>query len=360
IPETVETPLVQNKDDEEEFSEDSHGEDEIDVSGRDGRYVGFVDQVDALFRLQTPKEWAQSAVSATQAPPPTQSPTVIQSPAPAQPPAPTQPPTPQPPPAAATNVIPDRVQEPSAPSLSAPSSPTATQTPSPSEPLTLPETIFRPQAIGCYAAKIQDPKNPRKPCLGGSLMNAASLDLQAPHYQVLKPQDKAYFGTDLMILFVDRLAKAIRALLPEYRLQVGDIAVQNGGKFGPHRSHHNGLDGDFGYLVKRPNSSSFVKVVTQQGALDTRKILLHEQWLIFKKVVATGHTSRILVNKAIKTGFCAHAKNTGEFESEKETLRRLYKVSGHIKHWHLRLKCPQDPANARCRDELAPPDKHDC
>lgn len=218
----------------------------------------------------------------------------------------------------------------------------------------------RVQAVGCYGPGIRDVNRPTLPCRGGQLINASSLHLDAEHFQVMWPARKGHYATELMVSFIDRLAKLIWEIIPGYRLQVGDVSRQKGGKFGTHSSHQNGLDADFGFLVKRPLPTKFVNVISPKGALDPSRAFVAEQWTVFKRVVSTGLVSRIFVNGVIKNGFCAYAKTTGESQTEKETLRRINKESGHTSHWHLRLKCPQNEENARCRDEVPPPDMSGC
>lgn len=350
-------------DDTEEFSDGgmnvTDDPEHADLPKPAGRFVGLPGRVTELFEIETPREWLS--------PPPIDPNTADWDPRDRQARRTEQP-------RAKEKIEETKDAPPPTPPTTPPAPKTIVatprndlNTPSNGDKTTRPDRVkvqTRVQAIGCYASGIRDPQRPNIPCRGGQLLNATALPLDSKNIHVLRPERNAYFGTDLMISFLDRLSKAVLTLIPDYRLQVGDLSRKNGGAFSPHRSHQNGLDADIGYLVRHPQPKNFVKIVSSKGSLDTSQVLVHEQWDVFKKVVATGLVSQIFVNGGVKAGFCAHAKATGELDSASETLRRLSKESGHASHWHLRLKCPGsesniDEANSRCRNET-PPTKLGC
>ncbi len=223
----------------------------------------------------------------------------------------------------------------------------------------------RNQAHGCYG-DLYRTKQGLKPCPEKRiLMTPSQLELSSPFYVLLAPERRRYFGTHILVEFLSRLSRVAQLLVPNYRLQIGDLGQKNGGKILKtdkkgrfirnrktkgfvlaHTSHQNGLDADVMYLA--PGIYGFKPIV--RGSAFVPQLRKREQWELFKKAIKTGVVSQILVGNQVKRNYCNYAKEIGEYESEQQTLRLLNNTAGHEDHFHVRLKCTSD--NVRCYDEF--------
>lgn len=87
-----------------------------------------------------------------------------------------------------------------------------------------------PQAIGSYA--------------NGCIIGAQALPLASENYQVMRSDQRRYFGHPTLLAFVARLGAEARTQRLG-TLLIGDMAMPAGGRFnGGHASHQSGLDVD--------------------------------------------------------------------------------------------------------------------
>lgn len=193
----------------------------------------------------------------------------------------------------------------------------------------------------------------------GCIVGAQALPLQAANYQVLRPDQRRYFGHPDLLMFLARLSNQVKQLgLGE--VLVGDMAMPAGGRFGSgHASHQSGLDADIWLQLpkQRWSAEQLLKpqpldLVTADGrAVNPR--LWQPQTLTLVKVAAEDHqVTRIFVNAAIKKQLCRDAG------TDRAWLNKVRPWFGHRAHMHVRLRCPPD--NLECQDQPAPPPGDGC
>lgn len=87
-----------------------------------------------------------------------------------------------------------------------------------------------PRAIGAFA--------------NGCITGAQPLPLESPNYQVMRQDQRRFFGHPDLIMFIQRLSTEVHQLqLGE--VLVGDMGMAAGGRFSSgHASHQSGLDVD--------------------------------------------------------------------------------------------------------------------
>ncbi|HAB23725.1 MAG TPA: penicillin-insensitive murein endopeptidase, partial [Pantoea sp.] len=78
----------------------------------------------------------------------------------------------------------------------------------------------------------------------GCIVGAQALPLNAPDYQVMRQDQRRYFGHPDLILFIQRLSTQVHNLQLGNVL-IGDMGMAAGGRFSSgHASHQTGLDVD--------------------------------------------------------------------------------------------------------------------
>ncbi|MFT6071124.1 MAG: penicillin-insensitive murein endopeptidase [Bacteriovoracaceae bacterium] len=205
--------------------------------------------------------------------------------------------------------------------------------------------LFASEAIGFYSK--------------GKIENSVSIDdYSESHVRKLYRNRGQLYGTTETMLALTSLADHMKANFPTVEVtQIGDISSRNGRKIRRHKSHQNGLDSDVVYY--RVNEQAQPESETEWGedfvinGKLTKNFHIKRNWEAMKFLVNNHDVGRIFVDGQIKKALCAYAKKTGEFEQEKETLRRLrIENSVHMHHFHLRLKCPA--GNSRCKAQGEP------
>jgi penicillin-insensitive murein DD-endopeptidase len=186
----------------------------------------------------------------------------------------------------------------------------------------------------------------------GRLENASSLNVGSKAYIIKYPAQKQYFGTRLLVEFIQRMGNLVLKYMPAYQILIGDLSDKNGGRQisggkREHASHQSGLDADISYLTKAHVPAE--SIVGNRGAFLKSKLHVGEQWRLFKETVASGRVSRYFVNSSVKVGFCRYAREVGEYNANKSALKHLMIEHGHITHFHIRLRCPTD--SPRCMPE---------
>jgi len=182
----------------------------------------------------------------------------------------------------------------------------------------------------------------------GSLIRASQLDLDSPYYKVVNTNQREYYGARIMIDVIEMIGRAVTDMLSGYRIWVNAISDYNGGKQIVSKSHQNGLDADISYIVQ-DQSQQLRSIVLPSGKL-WNSFHMQEQWELWKKLINTNLVFYIFVSSEIKQAACQHARATGEFNRKdvEDTLKRLYVVRGHANHWHMRLRCLDNP---RCKGD---------
>jgi murein endopeptidase len=345
-----------------------------------GRFVGFIDEVDQLFQSTGPTSPTAPAQSAPAPRPGTTPPAAPVAPAPqvvppAQEevtPAPAAPDQSAP---AASPVQTPRVDPPATPpradlvtvnvetvtgpaagnngfvlGFPRPNQPTAAQAAASPGVIVAPQVAD--QARGCYSRGLPGCRS------GGTLHKANRLALEGVGFKVLYPQRQMYYGTQILADLLVDMGKKLNDILPGYKIPVSDMSSNFGGSFGVRRDggHQNGLEADLGYVT---TTSAPPLVVVVNGNNFRREIVkMDEQLQIWRHIVASNQVAQIFVDQKIKNAFCSHSNRMPRDANLIETLRRLRHWVGHRNHWHLRLKCP--PSSPRCQDSFPVPEGSGC
>lgn len=189
----------------------------------------------------------------------------------------------------------------------------------------------------------------------GRLKNATALPTSGSGFIRQSRAQRAY-GSGLLIDFLKSSSDRFTASNPTCgKLVINEIAVQNGGRYGNHRSHQNGSDVDISYFAKRP----WQTVISRGTTISDFK---HDCFLKYLKFVSeqkfegTGDpryegsdiVDLVFVNAAVRKGVCDYAKKNNLTETYKKVLPLLYPEEGHHKHFHMRVRC--SPKHIDCKN----------
>lgn len=154
-----------------------------------------------------------------------------------------------------------------------------------------------PQAVGGFA--------------NGCIIGAQPLPLNSPNYQVMRTDQRRYFGHPDLLAFIQRLSsqanqKALGTVL------IGDMAMPAGGRFSSgHASHQSGLDVDIWLQLPRQRWSAQQLLKPQPIDLVSGdgKQVVASQWQpqiesLIKLAAQDAEVTRIFVNPAIKQRLC--------------------------------------------------------
>ena len=90
----------------------------------------------------------------------------------------------------------------------------------------------------------------------GCIVGAQELPLQSDTYQVMRTDQRRYFGHPDLVLFIQRLGNQVHNLGLGTML-IGDMGMPAGGRFnGGHASHQTGLDVDIFLQLPKARWSS--------------------------------------------------------------------------------------------------------
>lgn len=202
-----------------------------------------------------------------------------------------------------------------------------------------------PQAIGAFA--------------NGCIIGAQPLPLDAPDYQVMRQDQRRYFGHPDLIMFIQRLSTQVHTLqLGE--VLIGDMGMAAGGRFSSgHASHQSGLDVDIWLQLPKTRWTSAMLLKPQPldlVAADGKNVVARH-WQpeidsLIKLAAKDDEVTRIFVNPAIKKQLCADAG------ADRNWLRKVRPWFGHRAHMHVRLRCPA--GSLECQDQPAPPPGDGC
>lgn len=202
-----------------------------------------------------------------------------------------------------------------------------------------------PQAIGGFA--------------NGCIIGAQPLPLNSPDYQVMRTDQRRYFGHPDLLAFIQRLSsqanqKALGTVL------IGDMAMPAGGRFSSgHASHQSGLDVDIWLQLPRQRWSAQQLLKPQPIDLVSAsgKQVVDRQWQpqiesLIKMAAQDSEVTRIFVNPAIKLRLCQDAG------ADRDWLHKVRPWFGHRAHMHVRLRCPA--GSLECLDQEPPPAGDGC
>ncbi|MGO2157664.1 MAG: penicillin-insensitive murein endopeptidase [Serratia proteamaculans] len=202
-----------------------------------------------------------------------------------------------------------------------------------------------PQAVGGFA--------------NGCVIGAQPLPLNSPDYQVMRPDQRRYFGHPDLLAFIQRLSsKANQKKLGT--VLIGDMAMPAGGRFSSgHASHQSGLDVDIWLQLPRQRWSAQqllkpqpIDLVSSDG-----KQVVARQWqpqieTLIKAAAQDQEVTRIFVNPAIKQRLCLDAG------ADRVWLHKVRPWFGHRAHMHVRLRCPA--GSLECKEQDTPPPGDGC
>ncbi|WP_210453784.1 penicillin-insensitive murein endopeptidase [Pantoea ananatis] len=203
----------------------------------------------------------------------------------------------------------------------------------------------QPTAIGGFA--------------NGCIVGAQALPLNSPDYQVMRQDQRRYFGHPDLILFIQRLATQAHSLQLGNVL-IGDMGMAAGGRFSSgHASHQTGLDVDI--WLQLPKTRWSAQQLLKPQPLDfvtaDDKNVVARHWQpeidsLIKLAAKDEDVTRIFVNPAIKKQLCADAG------TDRAWLRKVRPWFAHRAHMHVRLRCPQGSPD--CEEQAPPPAGDGC
>ncbi len=173
----------------------------------------------------------------------------------------------------------------------------------------------------------------------------------------------AHYGTGMLVSFLENAATYLWNQLG-LALFVGDMSLKHGGSYGAssaHNTHRNGLDADIAWLgIAHPLVDSALdhrgRMVTDFDYEKTWRFLSlagHQE--LVEDAQKTTAVSRIYMSHHVKDGFCSWAKSRKILDDPEnsELMRLVRREEGHVKHFHLSLKC--SPHYPLCRNLAGPP-----
>lgn len=193
----------------------------------------------------------------------------------------------------------------------------------------------------------------------GCIVGAQALPLNSPNYQVMRQDQRRYFGHPDLIQFIQRLTTQAHNLQLGNVL-IGDMGMAAGGRFSSgHASHQTGLDVDI--WLQLPKTRWTAQQLLKPQPLDLvapdDKRVRTRHWQpeidsLIKLAAKDDEVARIFVNPAIKKQLCADAG------ADRDWLRKVRPWFAHRAHMHVRLHCPQ--GSSECIDQAPPPPGDGC
>ncbi|UJR55184.1 penicillin-insensitive murein endopeptidase [Dickeya zeae] len=203
----------------------------------------------------------------------------------------------------------------------------------------------QPQAIGAFA--------------NGCIVGAQPLALQSPDYQVMRVDQRRYFGHPDLLAFIHRLSATVHHTTGGTVL-IGDMGMPAGGRFSSgHASHQSGLDVDIWLQLPRQRWSQQqllqpqpLDLVLADGKNVNPRVWSPDVLKLVKTAAQDNDVTRIFVNPAIKKQLCLEAG------SDRNWLHKVRPWFAHRAHMHVRLRCP--PESLECQEQDAPPAGDGC
>lgn len=148
----------------------------------------------------------------------------------------------------------------------------------------------------------------------GCIIGADTLPVQSDNYQVMRTDQRRYFGHPDLVMFIQRLSHQVqqRGL---GTVLIGDMGMPAGGRFnGGHASHQTGLDVDIFLQLPKTRWSQAQLLRPQALDLVSRdgKHVVPSRWSsdiasLIKLAAQDNDVTRIFVNPAIKQQLCLDA-----------------------------------------------------
>ena len=151
----------------------------------------------------------------------------------------------------------------------------------------------------------------------GCIVGAQELPLQSDTYQVMRTDQRRYFGHPDLVLFIQRLGNQV------HNLGLGTMLIPQA------------LD-----LV----SADGKRVVASRWSPEISSMI--------KLAAEDNDVTRIFVNPAIKQQLCLDAG------TDRDWLRKVRPWFQHRAHMHVRLRCPAN--SLECEDQPLPPPGDGC
>ena len=202
-----------------------------------------------------------------------------------------------------------------------------------------------PQSIGAFS--------------NGCIVGAQALPLASDHYQVMRTDQRRYFGHPELVNFIQRFSSQVNDLGMGTVL-VGDMGMAAGGRFATgHASHQTGLDVDI--VLQLPKTRWTSAQLLRPQALDlvapNGKAVVASRWSpqiynMIKLAALDDEVTRIFVNPAIKQQLCLDAG------TNRDWLNKVRPWFAHRAHMHVRLRCPAD--SLECIEQAPPPPGDGC
>lgn len=193
----------------------------------------------------------------------------------------------------------------------------------------------------------------------GCIVGAHALPLEDARYQVMRPDQRRYFGHPDLVMFIQRLSNQVKQLGLGTVL-IGDMGMAAGGRFSSgHASHQTGLDVDI--FLQLPKTRWTSAQLLRPQALDLvaadGKRVVPSLWKpeidsLIKLAAKDNEVTRIFVNPAIKQRLCEDAG------ADRDWLRKVRPWFAHRAHMHVRLRCPAN--SLECEDQPLPPPGDGC
>lgn len=150
----------------------------------------------------------------------------------------------------------------------------------------------------------------------GCIIGADTLPVQSDNYQVMRTDQRRYFGHPDLVMFIQRLShqaqqRGLGTVL------IGDMGMPAGGRFnGGHASHQTGLDVDIFLQLPKTRWSQAQLLRPQALDLVSRdgKHVVPSRWSsdiasLIRLAAQDNDVTRIFVNPAIKQQLCLDAGN---------------------------------------------------
>ncbi|WP_027711517.1 penicillin-insensitive murein endopeptidase [Dickeya chrysanthemi] len=203
----------------------------------------------------------------------------------------------------------------------------------------------QPQAIGGFA--------------NGCIVGAQPLALQSPDYQVMRVDQRRYFGHPDLLAFIHRLSGNVHRTTGGTVL-IGDMGMPAGGRFSSgHASHQSGLDVDIWLQLPRQRWSQQqllqpqpLDLVMADGKNINPRVWSPDVLKLVKTAAQDNDVTRIFVNPAIKKQLCLEAG------SDRNWLHKVRPWFAHRAHMHVRLRCPSE--SLECQEQDTPPAGDGC
>ena len=196
----------------------------------------------------------------------------------------------------------------------------------------------------------------------GRLVHAAEIT-SSPVLRLKQPTSSQRYGTDELVALLHRVAARVNERTPGSRLTVGDLSMERGGRFRPHRSHQSGRDADVGFyitdaagtLLELPRFFVFRRDGTSRSDASFRYDFVRNWQLVEALVTDTeAPVQWMFVAREIQVGLLAEGMRQGASE---DTILRASTIMSqprrggrHRDHFHVRIYCPASD-RPRCDDD---------